>query len=59
MLASYREQRWDEARKLLEDCTRLAPDLELLYDVYRDRIGLFEMNPPGKTWDGVYVATQK
>jgi adenylate cyclase len=59
MLSAYREQRWNDARKLLEDCTRLAPDLELLYDVYRDRIGVFEKNPPGRTWDGVYVATQK
>ncbi len=59
MLAAYRGQDWEEVRKLLASCTSLAPNLEPLYDVYRDRIGDFEQNPPGKSWDGVYVATQK
>ena len=59
MLAAYRGQDWEEVRKLLASCTSLAPNLEPLYDVYRDRIGDFEENPPGKSWDGVYVATQK
>jgi adenylate cyclase len=59
MLAAYRAQDWPKARKLLDDCTQLAPDLEPLYDVYRDRIGYFQLHPPGETWEGVYVATQK
>ncbi len=59
MLLAYRAQRWGEARELLAECTYLAPNLEQLYDVYRDRIGYFERNPPGKNWAGVYVATQK
>ena len=59
MLAAYRAQDWPLARTLLDDCTQLAPDLEQLYDVYRDRIGYFQLNPPGETWEGVYVATQK
>jgi hypothetical protein len=59
MPAAYRSQDWPEARKLLADCTQLAPDLEHLYDVYRDRIGYFQLHPPGETWEGVHVATQK
>jgi adenylate cyclase len=59
MLAAYRAQDWAEARRLLDDCTQLAPDLEQLYDVYRDRIGYFQLNPPGENWEGIYVATQK
>ena len=59
MLAAYRAQDWSTARKLLEDCTQLAPDLEQLYDVYRDRIGDFQLHPPGENWEGIYVATQK
>jgi class 3 adenylate cyclase len=59
MLTAYRAQRWDEAWALLEDCTAKAPQLERLYDVYRDRIGSFKQNPPGKNWDWVHVATQK
>ncbi len=59
MLVAYRAQDWPLARRLLDDCTQLAPDLEHLYDVYRDRIGYFQLNPPGETWEGVYVATQK
>ena len=59
MLATYRAQQWEEARDLLAECTHLAPDLEQLYDVYRDRIGYFGRNPPGKSWDGVYIATHK
>jgi adenylate cyclase len=59
MLAAYRAQEWSRARKLLDDCTQLAPDLEQLYDVYRDRIGYFQLHPPGESWEGIYVATQK
>jgi len=59
MLAAYRSQDWKRARELLNACTQLAPDLEPLYDVYRDRIGYFQLHPPGEAWEGVYVATQK
>jgi hypothetical protein len=59
MLEAYRAQKWDEAWSLLEACTAQAPQLTHLYDVYRDRIGYFRENAPGKYWDFVYVATQK
>lgn len=59
MLDAYRGQRWDEAWGLLETCSAQAPQLTPLYDVYRDRIGYFRSNAPGKYWDFIYVATQK
>jgi len=59
MLVAYRAQDWAKARTLLDECTQLAPDLEQLYDVYRDRIGYFQLHPPGEGWEGIYVATQK
>ncbi|MFQ6017998.1 MAG: CHASE2 domain-containing protein [Kiloniellaceae bacterium] len=59
MLTAYRAQRWQEARDLLEDCAILDHSLDKLYDVYRDRIGHYELEPPGRNWDGVYVALTK
>jgi class 3 adenylate cyclase len=59
MLAAYRNQRWQEARELMEACAALDPSLNKLYDVYRDRIGQYERTPPGRNWDGVFVALTK
>ncbi len=59
MLAEYRAQRWQAARDLIEDCAGRDGSLEKLYDVYRDRIGQYEQDPPGSNWDGVYVALTK
>ncbi len=59
MLAAYRNQLWQEARELMEACSDLDPSLNKLYDVYRDRIGEYEETPPGRNWDGVFVALTK
>ncbi|MHA1153541.1 MAG: CHASE2 domain-containing protein [Alphaproteobacteria bacterium] len=59
MLAAYRNQRWQEARELMEACSVLDPSLNKLYDVYRDRIGQYEKTPPGRNWDGVFIALTK
>jgi len=59
MLAAYRNQRWQEARELMEACSALDPSLNQLYDVYRDRIGQYEETPPGRNWDGVFFALTK
>jgi class 3 adenylate cyclase len=59
MLAAYRNQRWQEARDLMEVCSALDPSLNKLYDVYRDRIGQYEKTPPGRNWDGVFIALTK
>jgi adenylate cyclase len=59
MLAAYRAQSWQDARALMEVCTKLDSSLEKLYDLYRDRLGHYELEPPGQNWDGVYVALTK
>ena len=59
LLEAYRAQDWDETRRLADGCTGLAPHLERLYDLYRDRIEHYEQNPPGENWDGLYVALTK
>jgi adenylate cyclase len=60
MLAAYRAQDFDTAEQLARDARALAPHgIEGLYDVYAQRIGTMRADPPGKDWDGVFVARQK
>jgi adenylate cyclase len=59
MLLAYRAQEWQEARDLMQNCSEVYPHLAKLYDLYRDRIGQYERNPPGENWDGVFVALTK
>ena len=33
--------------------------LDILYDMYRERIDEYRENPPPADWDGVFVATTK
>ncbi len=59
MLSAYRDQHWDEAETLLGECRALDGALEVLYDLYEERIEYYQENPPGPDWDGVFVATSK
>lgn len=59
VLAAYRAQNWREARELADTCTKMNENLSALYDLYRDRIGRFELEPPGRNWDGVFTALTK
>ena len=59
MLAAYRGQRWQEARELVAECRKLNGSLNGLHDLYDERLADYEANPPGKDWDGVFVATTK
>jgi adenylate cyclase len=61
MLAAYRSQQWAEARRLLARCGELRHDLHLegFYALMEERIAMFEANPPGADWDGVFTATSK
>jgi adenylate cyclase len=59
MLAAYRGQRWDEALALLAECRGRDDRLDDLYDVYATRIQAMAQDPPGPSWDGVFVATTK
>ncbi|HXV24708.1 MAG TPA: CHASE2 domain-containing protein [Alphaproteobacteria bacterium] len=58
-LASYRGQRWQEARRLAGECAALDSRLADLYDMYKARIDGLERNPPGADWNGVFVAQTK
>ncbi|HWA44358.1 MAG TPA: CHASE2 domain-containing protein [Hypericibacter adhaerens] len=58
-LAAYRAQRWAEARELIKACRPLWDGLGELYDLYARRITIFEDDPPGPDWNGVYVAHSK
>ena len=59
MLAAFRDQKWDEARGIVNDCRALNGGLGGLYDLYDERIDNFIADPPGADWDGVFVATTK
>lgn len=51
---SFKAQRWDQARALVEQCARLSGACHTLYDLYLARIRYFEANPPGPGWDGAF-----
>ena len=57
-LDRYKEQRWDDAEQILTALTHADPQRKV-YKVYLQRIANFRINPPGKNWDGVFVATTK
>jgi adenylate cyclase len=59
ILAAYRRSRWDEAKRMLDDCVKLDRRLAKLHRRYRRRIAHFEQHPPGAGWDGVYRAETK
>ncbi|MBT5083341.1 MAG: CHASE2 domain-containing protein [Rhodospirillaceae bacterium] len=58
MLAAYRNRKWDEARRLIDECAALNDALEYLYDTYKRRIGVYETDPPPENWDGVRTPEQ-
>jgi adenylate cyclase len=49
-----RNQQWDKARALIEQCARLSGACQTLYELYRARIRYFETHPPGPGWDGAF-----
>ncbi len=69
MIAAYRSQQWDTASALIAECRDLARQtngekhglggLDVLYDLYAERIAAYRADPPGEDWDGVFVATSK
>jgi adenylate cyclase len=66
---SYRQQRFDEAAGMFKEIRRLGSDehkpwhleanLDVLCDLYDERIAEYKINPPAANWDGVFVATTK
>ena len=69
MIAGYRSQQWDIASTLIVECRALAQQtngekhglggLDVLYDLYDERIAAYKAEPPGADWDGVFFATSK
>jgi adenylate cyclase len=54
----YRSQEWHPALKALR-LLRQHQGGCYLFDLYEERIGHFQENPPGEDWDGVFVHTAK
>ena len=44
---SVRQQQWDKARGLIDQCRKLSGASQKIYDLHLARIGYFEANPPG------------
>ena len=64
MIATYRSMDFVRAEELLAQVRELAKPLmgeglEVLYDLYTERLEEFKVNPPPADWDGVFVATSK
>jgi adenylate cyclase len=57
-LDRYREQKWDDAERLLTTLYEADPHRKV-YKVYLERVANLRMNPPGKNWDGVFTFTTK
>lgn len=65
----YRHQKWDDASFLLgiirtkgNDENKpwiLDANLDVLCDLYEERIREYKKNPPPEDWDGVFIATTK
>ena len=49
-----KNQQWDKAAALVDQCSRLSGACHTLYELYRARIRYFESNPPGPGWDGAF-----
>ena len=59
MLAAYRGQDWDAARAAVAGCRRCDARLSALYALYEERVAYYASHPPGRDWNGVFVATSK
>jgi adenylate cyclase len=58
-LERFRAQDWPAARDALAACRVADDSLSTLYDLYEERITIYETDPPPPDWDGVFVATSK
>jgi adenylate cyclase len=62
-ISNYRHQHWDIAEAIMKECRSMARTMDLgmdvLYDMYTERLEEYRDVPPPIGWDGVYVATEK
>lgn len=60
MLAAYRAMKWDEARRLAENCRSMSGEgMTGFYNMFIERIADMQDKPPPAGWNGVFVATSK
>ena len=61
MLEAYRSQHWEQAKELVAKTRELGAQykLDVLCDLYDERIDAYMESPPPADWDGVFVATSK
>jgi adenylate cyclase len=59
-LAAYRQQRWDEAQRLVVECRNVGvPELDGYYAHVEDRIRSMRTLPLPGDWDGSFEMTEK
>jgi len=68
-LNAYQHRRFDEAAEMFKRIRVMGNDenkpwhleanLDVLCDIYEERIAEYKENPPPEDWDGVFVATSK
>jgi len=59
MLAAYRAQNWAAARAAIAHCLDQEIRFDELYELYQQRIAIYERDPPGADWNGVFYAQSK
>jgi adenylate cyclase len=61
MLACYRTRDWDGALAAIDRGRKSdeAHSLELLYELYEERIKAYQQNPPPEDWNGAYQLLTK
>lgn len=60
MLEAYRAMKWDEARKLADQCQEISKEgMTMFYLMFTARIADMKKTPPRPDWNGVFVATSK
>lgn len=57
-LTHYYQQQWNLAHELFSKLSAMYPQAKL-YQIYLERIKVFEQTPPPADWDGVYTHTTK
>jgi adenylate cyclase len=65
----YRTQQWDDAEYLFKSLRKMCDDehrpwklevtLDVVCDLYEERIQEYKKTPPAADWDGVFIATTK
>ncbi|MGH7249952.1 MAG: adenylate/guanylate cyclase domain-containing protein, partial [Minisyncoccia bacterium] len=59
-LAAYRNQEWDAAERLINDCRNIGvTQLDTCYSLFAERIGMLRQASLPPNWDGSFTMTEK